>query len=61
MEKRLELTQGDLCSPITSVTPASNKYFLLIVDDMSRYMWVEVLRSKDEVLKFFKVKALAEN
>ena len=38
--KVLELVHGDLCGPITPATPAGNKYFLLIVDDFSRYMWI---------------------
>jgi hypothetical protein len=28
--------------------PSSNKYFLLLVDDMSRYMWLRLLSSKDQ-------------
>jgi hypothetical protein len=60
--ERLELTHGDLCGPITPATPAGNKYFLLVMDDASRYMWVEMLKTKDEALTFFKkIKALAEN
>lgn len=52
----------DLCGLITSATPTGNKYFLLVIGSVSRYMCVEVLRSKDEALKFFrKVKAFAEN
>ena len=36
-------------------------YFLLLVDDYSRYMWVEFLTTKDEAFKCFKkVKVLAE-
>lgn len=58
----LELVHGDLCGPITPATPSGNRYFLLIVDDHSRYMWVEMLRTKDEAFRFFrKIKALAEN
>uniref|UniRef100_A0ACD6A2Q2 Uncharacterized protein n=1 Tax=Avena sativa TaxID=4498 RepID=A0ACD6A2Q2_AVESA len=61
-EERLELTHGDLCGPISPTTPGGNRYFLLVVDDCSRYMWLEALRSKDEALKFFKkIRALAEN
>jgi transposase InsO family protein len=36
-----------LCGPISSATPRGNKYFLLLVDDLSRYMWVAVIPSKD--------------
>ena len=42
--------------------PRGSKYFLLIVDDYSRYMWLELLKSKDEAhQKFKKVQAMAEN
>jgi transposase InsO family protein len=58
----LDLVHGDLCGPITPATTSGNKYFLLIVDDFSRYMWLEVLRSKDEAFRYFKkIKALAES
>jgi transposase InsO family protein len=39
---------GDLCGPVTPVTPGGRRYFLLLVDDLTRYMWVVVLRSKGE-------------
>jgi hypothetical protein len=39
---------GDLCGPVTPATPGGRRYFLLLVDDLSRYMWVVVLDSKGE-------------
>jgi transposase InsO family protein len=45
-QEELELVHGDLCGPISPPTPAENAYFLLLVDDMSRYMWLTLLRSK---------------
>jgi transposase InsO family protein len=39
---------GDLCDPVTPATPGGRRYFLLLVDDLSRYMWVVVLGSKGE-------------
>jgi hypothetical protein len=45
-QEELELVHGDLCGPISPSTPAGNVYFLLLVDDMSRYMWLTLLRSK---------------
>ena len=45
-QEELELVHGDLCGPITPATPAGNVYFLLLVDDMSRFMWLTLLRSK---------------
>jgi transposase InsO family protein len=44
----LELLHGDLCGPITPVTPSGKRYFRLLVDDHSRYMWVALLATKDE-------------
>jgi hypothetical protein len=45
--KSLELVRGDLCGPISPITPSGNRYMLLLVDDFSRYMWVSLLSSKD--------------
>jgi hypothetical protein len=45
---RLELVHGDLCWPITSATPSGERYFLLLVDDLTRYMWLALLTTKDE-------------
>jgi hypothetical protein len=39
---------GDLCGTVTPATPGGRRYFLLLVDDLSRYMWVVVLGSKGE-------------
>ena len=36
-----------MCGPITPETLSGNKYFLLLVDDRSRFMWLTVLPSKD--------------
>lgn len=37
-------------------------YFLLVVDDHSRYMWIDMLKSKDQALERFKqIKLRAEN
>ena len=42
------LVHGDLCGPVTPATPGGRCYFLLLVDDLSRYMWVMILGSKGE-------------
>jgi hypothetical protein len=60
-EHALDLVHTDLCGPIKPATAAGNQYFLLVVDDCSRYMWLELLKTKDEAFsKFRKVQALAE-
>lgn len=46
-EHPLDLLHGDICGPITPATPSGNRYFLLLVDDFSRFMWVVLLGSKD--------------
>jgi hypothetical protein len=33
---------------MTPATPGGRRYFLLLIDDLSRYMWVVVLGSKGE-------------
>jgi transposase InsO family protein len=44
----LELVHGDLCGLVTPATPGGRRYFLLLVDNLSHYMWVVVLGSKGE-------------
>ncbi|GJW48913.1 zinc finger, CCHC-type containing protein [Tanacetum coccineum] len=53
--KLLKLVHADLCGPITLQSTGGNRYFLLIVDDWCRYMWVYLLKSKDEALAKFKI------
>ena len=36
----------DLYGPVTPVTPRGRRYFLLLVDDATRYMWAMLLDSK---------------
>jgi len=60
-EKPLDLFHADLCGQIRPKTLGGKNYFLLIVDDNTRYMWIELLTTKDEAFKCFKrVMALAE-
>ncbi|XP_073359638.1 uncharacterized protein [Aegilops tauschii subsp. strangulata] len=47
-KEKLELMPGDLCGPMTPATPGGRRYFLLLVDDLSRYMWAMILGSKGE-------------
>ena len=50
----LELVHDDLCGQITPPTPGGKSYFVLHVDDHSRFMWLELLSTKDEALNYFK-------
>ena len=58
-EAGLELVHGDLCGQITAATLGGKSYFLLIVDDFSQYMWLELLSTKSEALAYFKKIVLA--
>ncbi|KAD4584327.1 hypothetical protein E3N88_21928 [Mikania micrantha] len=53
--KPLKLIHGDLCGPISPITPAGKKYLFLLVDDFSRFMWGFLLSTKDEAFGAFKV------
>jgi transposase InsO family protein len=54
VEKVLELVHGDLCGLITQATPSDSHYFLLLVDDRSRFMWLWILWSKDQAAETIK-------
>jgi transposase InsO family protein len=43
------------------VTPSGNRYFLLLIDDYSRFMWIKLLPSKDaEPATIKQIQAAAE-
>ena len=50
----LDLVHMDLCEPIKPSTLGGKSYFLLIVIDFSRYMWIFMLAYKAEALNSFK-------
>jgi hypothetical protein len=54
VRRRLELVHDDLCGPIVSATPGGNKYFLLFMDDLNKYMWVAAIASKDHAVAAIK-------
>ncbi|KAK1691745.1 hypothetical protein QYE76_008442 [Lolium multiflorum] len=57
----LELVHGAICGPISPATPSGNEYFMLVVDDLSQYMWIVLLKSKDQGLQAFeKIKEAGE-
>jgi transposase InsO family protein len=47
-DKALELVHGDLCGPVKPATPGGRRYFLLLVYDATRYMWVVLMTAKSE-------------
>ena len=62
-KESLDLIHGDLCGPISSMTYGDNRYFMLLVDDFSRFMWEFLLKNKNEtrvVFKKFKISVEVE-
>lgn len=53
-KKALEIIHRDLCGPIAPATTAGNTYLFILVDDFTRVMWVNFLKSKNETLEAFK-------
>jgi hypothetical protein len=47
-ERALELVHGDLCGLISPATLSGNAYFLLLIDDRSRYIWASMLVTMDQ-------------
>jgi hypothetical protein len=59
----LGLVHGDICGPVSPTTPSGNRYFILLVHDVSRFMWVKMLTTKDqaaEAMKQYQAAAEAE-
>jgi transposase InsO family protein len=60
--KQLELVHCDLCGPVTPATLGGQRYFLLLVDDASRFMWAILLLMKVATVDAIKhVQVVAEN
>jgi hypothetical protein len=60
-DKALELVHGNLYGPVKPATPDGRRYFLLLVNDDTRYMWVVLLTAKSEASSAIKrIQAAAE-
>ena len=58
----LEYLHADLWGPSQVPSHGGNRYFLSIIDDFSRKVWVFLMKSKDQTLgKFISWKTLVEN
>ncbi|KAK1663428.1 hypothetical protein QYE76_051587 [Lolium multiflorum] len=58
---RIELIHADLYGPISPPMPGGKRYFLLLADDYSRFMWIAFLTTKDEAeMAIMRIKAAAE-
>lgn len=52
--EKLELVHTDLCGPMEVVSMGGSKYFLLFVDDYTRYIFVYFIESKNQAFNCFK-------
>jgi hypothetical protein len=58
----LELIHYDICEMNGVLTEGGQRYFMTMIDDVSRYCYVYLLKTKDEALNCFKTyKAEVEN
>ena len=58
----LELIHSDLCEMNGVLTKGGKRYFMTLIDDATSFCYVYLLRTKDEVLDYFKIyKAEVEN
>ena len=57
----LGLVHSDVCGKISTESLNGAEYFLTFIDDTTRYVWVYVLKRKDQVFeRFLEWKALVE-
>jgi hypothetical protein len=60
-DKALELVHDNLCGLVKPATSSGWRYFLLLVDDATRYMWVVLLTAKSEASSVIKrIQAVVE-
>ena len=58
----LELIHSNVCEMNVELTKCGKRYFITFIDDCTRFYYVYLLKSKDEVLLYFKIyKAEIEN
>lgn len=50
----IELIHTDVCGPMQTMSIDGARYFLIFVDDQSRYTWVYFIRKKSDVFEYFK-------
>jgi transposase InsO family protein len=58
----LELVHSDLCEMNGELTKGGKRYFMIFIDDCTRFCYMYLLKTKDEALHYFKAyKAEVEN
>ena len=58
---KLGVVYSDVCGPIQVETPSGNRYILTFINDLTRKMWIYLIKRKSEVLSVFrKFKSMVE-
>ena len=50
----IELIHTNVCGPMQTKSLGGTRYFLIFVDDKSRFTWVYFIRKKRDVFEYFK-------
>ncbi|EOY16575.1 Uncharacterized protein TCM_035373 [Theobroma cacao] len=59
---KLQLVHSDVGGPVNTASLNGSIYYVIFIDDFSRYYWIYFLKNKSEVFEKFKIfKALVEN
>jgi len=60
--KLLELIHSNICEMNGVLTKGEKRYFMILIDDATKYCYVFLIKTKDEALEYFKTyKAEVEN
>ena len=51
----LELIHSDLCEMNGVLTKSGKRYLMTLIDDNTRFCYIYLLKSKDEILHYFKI------
>ena len=51
----LDLIHFDLCEMNGILTKGEKRYFMTLIDDYTRFCYVDLLNTKDEALYYFKI------
>ena len=50
----LEIVHSDICELNGKLTRGSNRYFITFIDDFLKFMYVYLMKTKDQVFDMFK-------
>ena len=51
--EKLDLVCSDVCGPMDVETLGGNRYFIILIDDATRKLWIYFLKSNDQLFQYF--------